>query len=104
MENSIDAFVIFKNSLKSPKKYKNGNHSFFGEVIYKTRGKVFSGNFNVTFKEGFESGKISIDDNGYLKAHGCYADFHLDYQDYTISNEGYLIIQGSDYEVVIRQV
>jgi hypothetical protein len=109
MDESITAFTLFKNSLQSPKSYKNGNQSFIGRVVYKTGGVVREEVLKVTLLlEGYESCKINIDDGSILRAGEVYLSFSPEYQDYTFTKGGYLIITGTGrngaYEVKICEV
>lgn len=107
MDNSLDAFVIFKNSLKLPKKYRNGNQSFKGDVIYKANGQEYQDLTKVTLKvEGHESGNICIEETSVLRTAMPFFEFRLDYQYYTLTNEGSIVITDSEeeFEIEIRQV
>lgn len=108
MNESMDAFVKFRDSLKSVKRLNNGDESFKGKIIYKIGGRTMEETLKVTLKlTAWESGQISVKEGAILRPGTAYLDFNPEYQDYTFTNEGYLLITGAgklgEYEVKIFQ-
>ena len=108
MNESMDAFIKFRNSLKSVKRLNNGDESFKGKIIYKIGGRAMEETLKVTLKlTTWESGQISIKEGAILRPGTAYLDFNYEYQDFIFTNEGYLLITGvgdlGEYEVKILQ-
>jgi hypothetical protein len=110
MSENLEAFATFRNQLQGQNQHSNGDESFCGRLIYNFRGQSLQETLNITLKlTTFEYGQISIEDGDILNSEIVHMDFNPNFQDYSFSNEGFLIIRGrsgriGNYEAKITQV
>lgn len=110
MSKNLIAFSTFRDQLSGQRQLSNGDETFTGRIIYNFNGQSLQETLKVTIRlTTSEYGQVSIDDGDILNSDIVHMDFNSNWQDYSFSNEGFLIIKGKSgkigsYEVKITQV
>lgn len=110
MSENLEAFSTFRDQLKGQQQHSNGDESFTGRVIYNFRRQSLQETLKINLRlTTFEYGQISIEDGDVLNTDIVHMEFNANFQEYSFSDEGFLIIKGKsgrigNYEVKITQV
>ena len=110
MNKNLIAFAKFKDQLSNKQQLSNGDETFKGHVIYNFNGQSLQETLKVTILlTTIEYGRIRIDDGDIINSNRVHMDFNSQFQDYTFSGDGFLVIKGKSdrigtYEVKIVQV
>jgi len=110
MSKNLIAFSTFRDQLSGQQQLSNGDETFTGRIIYNFNGQSLQETLAVTLRlTTNEYGRVSIDDGEILNSDIVHMEFNSDFQDYSLSDEGFLIIKGrsgkiGSYEVKITQV
>lgn len=111
MSKNLIAFSTFRDQLFGQRQLSNGDETFSGRVIYNFNGQSLQETLKVTIRlTTSEYGKISIEEGDILNSDIVHMEFNSNYQNYSFSDEVFLIIKGTNspkignYEVKITQV
>lgn len=110
MSKDLIAFSTFRDQLSGQRQLSNGDEIFTGRIIYNFNRQSLQETLKVTIRlTTIGYGQVSIDDGDILNSDVVHMEFNSDFQDYSFSNEGFLIIKGKSgkigsYEVKITQV
>jgi len=109
MTKSELAFGDFLSKLKNKKKLSNNDVSFLAKVIYEYGNKQEEETLMVYLRVNFDYGKLDIGDGVVLTAENVHLTLNTAFQDFSITNTGFLIVTGSSpklgkYKVTIIEV
>lgn len=110
MSENLMEFSTFRNQLSGQRQLSNGDETFTGHIIYNFNKQSLQETLEVTLRlTTIEYGRISIEDGDVLNSNIVHMEFNFNYQNYSFSDEGFLIIKGhsskiGSYEVKITQV
>jgi hypothetical protein len=111
MSKTLFAFSTFRDNLQNKIQHSNGDESFNARIIYSWKRQTKQETLKVTLNlTSFEYGRIRIEDGVFLNCNTVHMDFNPNFQEYRLSEEGFLIIKGTSpkvgglYEVKIFEV
>ncbi|MEI6091363.1 MAG: hypothetical protein WCR42_12990 [bacterium] len=107
---SIEALERFKNRLKAPRQTENEDIIFDSTVNYKWKGNSVTENLEARIcLTGYGVNRVILSPGKKINSKSLYLEFNPQYQDYTLSRNGSLIITQikseklGDYEVTIQE-
>ena len=108
MEDSLDAFASFRDSLKKVVQHSNGDETFLAKVIYNYGGNTEEEILGITLSlTTMEYGTIRINDGEAITIDTVHTQFFPKFQKYHLTDKGFLEIVGKkspkigDYLVTI---
>lgn len=99
MTESKLALGNFISKLKNKKILNNNDVLFSAKVIYEYRNIQEEETLKVYLRANFEFGKFDIDDGIVLTAEKVHLRLDANFQEFSISNKGFLIITGNSQKL-----